>query len=204
MMILSKEATNKDQSLKMQIMLSLDKDDSINSEKILKTKGFSGDRKGGFTIKKPNFPENTLVYCNQGTISTLKAWDYAIYLDCVILRQIIPANNSPPDLDNNVLKENEIILNIPLYNTKTGHFRDVKKWLAFIIIRGDQDEVFFSYGYDEERSKVLYSSFKRPLPSTFQGTAFKKHAKMLIELKQTQETSKLFFSCHPSQTVRSK
>ena len=73
MMILSKEATNKDQSLKMQIMLSLDKDDSINSEKILKTKGFSGDRKGGFTIKKPNFPENTLVYCNQGTISTLKA-----------------------------------------------------------------------------------------------------------------------------------
>ena len=73
MMILSKEATNKDQSLKMQIMVSLDKDDSTNSEKILKTKGFSGDRKGDFTIKKKKFPENTLVYCNQGTISTLKA-----------------------------------------------------------------------------------------------------------------------------------
>ena len=52
---------------------------------------------------------------------------------------------------------------------------------------------FFSYGYDEKRSKVLYSSFKHPLPNIFQGTAFKKHAKMLIEEKQTQETSKLFF-----------
>ena len=32
-------------------------------------------------LKKPNFPENTLVYCNQGTILTLKAGYYAIYLD---------------------------------------------------------------------------------------------------------------------------
>ena len=52
---------------------------------------------------------------------------------------------------------------------------------------------FFSYGYDEKRPKVLYSSFKHPLRNIFQGTAFKKHAKMLIEEKQTQETSKLFF-----------
>ena len=72
-MFLSNEATNKDQSLKMQMMLSLDKDDSTNSEKIWKAKGFFGDQKGDFTIKKPNFPENALVYCNQGTTSTLKA-----------------------------------------------------------------------------------------------------------------------------------
>ena len=38
MMFLSKEATDKDQSLKMQVMLSLDKDDSSNSEKIWKKK----------------------------------------------------------------------------------------------------------------------------------------------------------------------
>ena len=38
MMFLSKEATNKDQSLKMQIMLSLDKDVSPNSEKKLEKK----------------------------------------------------------------------------------------------------------------------------------------------------------------------
>ena len=68
-----------------------------------------------------------MVYCNQGIILTLKAEDYAIYLDYVILGQIIPANNSSPDLDNYVLKENEVILNTPLYNTETGYFRGVKK-----------------------------------------------------------------------------
>ena len=141
-MFSSNEATNKDLSLKMQMILSLDKDDSTNSEKIWKAKGFFGDQKGDSIIKKPNFLENTLAYCNEGTISTLKTGDYAIYLDYAIPGQIIPANNSPPDLDNYVLKENEVILNIRLYNTKTGHFRGVKKWLAFIMIQGDPDEVF--------------------------------------------------------------
>ena len=203
-MFLSKEVTNKDQCLKIQILLSLDKDDSRNSEKVWKAKGFFGDQKGDFTIKNPNFLKNTLVYCNQGTISTLKAGDYAIYQDYMILRQIILANNSPPHLDNYVLKENEVILNIPSYNTETGHFRGVKKWLAIIMIRGEPDAGVFSYGYDEERSKVLYSSFKYPLPNIFQGTTFKNHARMLIEEKQTQETSKLFFSSHLPQTVRRK
>ena len=124
-MLLKKEATNKDQSLKMQMLLSLDKSDSSNSEKMEKN-GFFGDQKFDFTITKPNFPKNTLVYCNQGTVSTLKAGDYAIYLDYVILGQIILASNCP-DLDNYTLKENEVIIYVSLYNTETGHFRDIKK-----------------------------------------------------------------------------
>ena len=51
------------------------------------------------------------------------------------------------------------------------------------MVWGDVDQTFFSYVFDEERSKVFYSSYKHPLLSTFQGTAFKKHAKMLIEEK---------------------
>lgn len=39
-MFLSKEATNKDQSIKIQMMLSLDKSDSSNTEKISKKNGF--------------------------------------------------------------------------------------------------------------------------------------------------------------------
>ena len=66
MMFLSKKATKKDQNLKMQMMLSLDKESSSNSEKMWKKMEFFGDQKGDFTIIKPNFPENTLVYCNQG------------------------------------------------------------------------------------------------------------------------------------------
>ena len=100
MMYLSKEGTNKDQCLKMQLMLSLDKENSaISSEKIWCSNGFFVDQKGDLTIKKANFPENSLVYCNQGTISTLKVGDYGIYLDYVILRQLILASNCP-DLEN--------------------------------------------------------------------------------------------------------
>ena len=80
--------------------------------------------------------------CNQGTVSTLKAGDYAIYLDYVILGQIIFASNWP-DLNNYVLKDNEVIIYIPLYSTETDHFRGIRKWLGFIMVREDRDEVFF-------------------------------------------------------------
>ena len=134
-----------------------------------------------------------MVCCNQGTSSTLKAGDYAIYLDYVVLTQIIPANASPPDIGNYFLRENEVIFNIPLYNTKTGHFRGVKKWLVFIMIRGNLDEVIFSYECNEGKSKTLYASLKHPLPNIFEGTAFKKYAGMLVEEKQNQESPDLFF-----------
>ena len=73
------------------------------------------------------------MFCNQGATSVLKAGDYAVYLDYVIIAQIIPASNCPPDLDNYVFKENEVLIYVPLYNTETGHFRGIKKWLEFII-----------------------------------------------------------------------
>ena len=85
MLYFSKEATNTDPSFKMQMMLSIDREGSpYNSEKIWSSNGFFGDLKRDFTIKKANLPENTLVYCNQGTISTLKVGDYAICFDYVI------------------------------------------------------------------------------------------------------------------------
>ena len=111
----------------MQMMLSLDKTYSTNTEKIWKKKIFFGDQESDFTITKPNFPENTLVYCNQGVILVLKAGNYAVYVNYVIIAQIIPASNCPLDLDNYILKENEVSIYIPLYNTENGHFRGIKK-----------------------------------------------------------------------------
>ena len=205
MIYLTKEATNKDQSLKMQMMFSYDKEDPANySEKIWNSNGFFGNQRGDFTIKNPNLPENTLVYCNQGTISTLKAGDYAISLDYVVLGGLILANNCP-GLDNYKLKENEVIPYVPLYNTKNGYFRGVKKWLAYIMVRGDSDETFSSYGYDQERSKIMYSSFKHPLPNIFQGTLFKKHTKMLISKKNKLKIHRSYFSsCPPLRIAKKK
>lgn len=70
-MYLSKKATNKDQSLKMKLLLSADDKASLDTKLIWKSSGFFGDEKGEFTLNKVNFPGNTLIYAKQGLISTL-------------------------------------------------------------------------------------------------------------------------------------
>ena len=64
MMYLSKEVTNKDQSLKMKLLLLTDDKAALDTELIWKKSGFFGYQKGVFTVNKANFPENTLVYTN--------------------------------------------------------------------------------------------------------------------------------------------
>ena len=86
----------------------------------------------------------------------------------------------PENFENYECKENEVKLCVPLYNVETGEFRGLQKWLAYIIVVGDEDELFLSYGFDEDKSNVLYSSYKQILPNIFQGTSFKKHNTMLL------------------------
>ena len=128
--------------------------------------------------------------------------DYVIYIHYVIFGQLILAKNSP-DLDNYHFKENEVILYVPLYNTENGYFRSVKKWLVYIMIWEDTDDTFLSYSYNKERSKVLYSFCKHPLPNVFPATAFKKRAKMFIEERSGEYFSPLFFFL-PSTTNHKK
>ena len=136
-MFLSKEATKKDESLKMQTMLSLrdDKGDSSSAKKMWKSDGFFGDQKTDLTIIKANFPENTLVYVNNGSIFAVKGGKTAVYLGYVILVQILPVMNSPDNLDNYQYKDNEVLLYVPLYNTQNGLYRGIKKSLAYIVLR---------------------------------------------------------------------
>ena len=136
-MFLSKEATKKNESLKMQTMLSLkdDKGDSSSTEKMWKSNGFFGDQKTNLTIIKANFPENTLVYVNNGSIFAVKGGKTAVYLGYVILVQILPVMNSPDNLDNYQYKDNEVLLYVPLYNTQNGLYRGIKKSLAYIVLR---------------------------------------------------------------------
>ena len=71
------------------------------------------------------------------------------------------------------------------------------------MILGDTDDTFLSYSYDKERSKVLCSIYKHPLPNIFQATAFKKRAKMFIEERSGEDFSPLFFFL-PSSTNHKK
>ena len=94
MMHLSREATSKDKSLKTQLLLSTGDEKKLDTEKIWNTAGFFEDQTADFTINKANFPEYTLVYAKQGNVTPVKG-DLAVYLDYVILGQLIPAGNSP-------------------------------------------------------------------------------------------------------------
>ena len=91
------------------------------TETIWKSNGFFKEQRTDLTIKKPNFPENTLVYINQGSIAPIKR-KQAIYLEFVILGQILPFTNPDPkiNLDNHDFKDNEVLLFVPSYNTETG------------------------------------------------------------------------------------
>ena len=73
--------------------------------------------------------------------------------------------------------------------------------MRYITIRGDPDEQFYSYGFNEEKFKVLCASMKQPLPKISQGTAFKKHVPFLIDAKGSEISSKMFFFL-PSTTDR--
>ena len=117
---LSKEANSKDAQLKIQMVLSFQDDESKGPENIQKENVFFGDQQAELTILKANFPENTLVYINQGTVSLLKGGDKAIYLDFVVVGQIMPAANVDPkiDFDNYEYKANEVMLYVPVYNTQ--------------------------------------------------------------------------------------
>ena len=59
-----------------------------------------------------------------------------------------------------ILKENEVKMVGPKYNPKTGEFLGLYENVGFIVVRGSPEEVFFNYGYDKEKSKVLYAHHK--------------------------------------------
>ena len=180
-------------------MVSIGENKDSNTESIWKKSGFFKDQRIDLTIPKANFPENTLCYINQETVSQVKDGE-AIYLEYVILGQIMPLANPDPsiDLDNYKFKDNECLLYLPLYNTETGLYKGLGKRLGYISLRGDKKETFYSYGYDKERSKLLYCTMKQPLPNIFQCTSFKKHKDFLIQEKLNESNESSLFLFLPS------
>ena len=198
-MLLSTESQSENQKSRSQLMVSIGENKDSNTENIWKKSGFFKDQRIDLTIPKANFPENTLCYVNQGTVSQVKDGE-AIYLEYVILGQIMPLANPDPsiDLDNYEFKDNECLLYVPLYNTETGLFKGLGKKLGYISLRGDKKETFYSYGYDKERSKLLYCTLKQPLPNIFQCTSFKKHKDFLIQEKLNESNESSLFLFLPS------
>ena len=191
---MEKEVSEVDRNLKMKMYFSegssLKKLSNINN--LWKKEGFFGVRGNDLNLSKTDFPENTLFYINQGTSSTVKSGEQAIYITNVLLAQILPYANSP-DIETYKLKDDEVLLTCPVYDKDTATFRGIETRVALIMVRGDDNELFLSYGYDPDKSKQLYSSFKKEIPNVFDSTSFKKFNEFLLSTDKGDFSNLFYF-----------
>ena len=192
MLFLSKEMTDKDKSMKTQLMLKSEPQNKLSGEQIWKKNGFFKDVRAQLSLEKVNIPENCLIYINQGFLSTVKNGEIAMYLDNFIIGQLIIAANQPKDIEGYVCASNEVKLLSPVYELESGQFKGIRKQMAFIVLRGDSDETFLSYGFDKTRSKTLFSYSKQQIPNAFVSVAFKKHFEQIMSGNR-DESSTLFY-----------
>ena len=189
-----------DKNLKMKLLFAGDTSINKSNEALWPKDGYFKEQRSDLNLKKVNFPENTLIYINQARISTVKAGEQAIYTTNVILAQILPYANVPDNIEKYQLKEDEVFLICPVYDRNTSKFEGTEIRVGLIIVRGDENELFLSYGFDSDKSSQLYSSFKQELPNVFTSTAFKKFHDFLLSTDKG-EFSTLFFYL-PSTTDR--
>ena len=64
-------------------------------------------------------------------------------------------------MDEYGCKPNKVKLITAPDNVDSGKFLGPQKRLAFVMVRGDQDEAYFSYGFDKAKSTKLYSTSKK-------------------------------------------
>ena len=207
-LLMTKEATDKDRSLKAQTLLSTSVNNNtpekISGEQVWKKTRLFFWRKSRLNIEKWNFLENTLCYINQGYISTV-TWvggELAMYTHIHILGQLVVTANQPRNLDQYTPAKNEIKpCRLPVWQS-TGEFQDMAMELSYIIFWGDVEEFFLSYVYSEKKSLVLYLVAKEKIPNAFILTSFKKHFhEIMNERWHNKEFYDVFFYL-PSTTDR--
>ena len=180
--------------MKTQLLIrSNTSNEKLSGEKVWKENGFFKDIRPELNLEKVNMPENTLYYVNQAFLSTVKNSEIAMYIQNFILGQLIFAANQPKDISEYVCQANEVKLLSCVYDLETGDFKGIRLMLAYIVLRGDQEEIFFSYGYDKNKSKILYSYSKQQIPDAFISTAFKKHFNEIMNEKRDENSSTLFY-----------
>ena len=199
MLLMSKEVTDKGRSMKTQLLMSSPSksEDKISGVKVWQENGFFKEVKPEMNIEKFNIPENTLFYVNQGFVSTVKNGELAMYVHNFVIGQLIIAANQPKEINEYSSNENEVELLSCVYDLETGDFKGLRLMLAYIVLRGDDDEVFFSYGYDKSKSKVLYSFAKQQIPDTFISTSSKKHFHGVMNEKKDEKYYRMFYYLPP-------
>ena len=159
------------EKLKFQLTKNMKKK---RSETVWQNYRYFGFQACEFAIEKANLPENTIFYINQGYLS-YKDGKKIYYTDIFIIGQIVPLLYQPKNIDDYVLKEDEVKILTPKYNPSTGKFLGLEYCIAFLTVQNDPQEQFFDYGYTKDNSKILFSVQKMKIPNSFKTTMFNKH-----------------------------
>ena len=173
------------------LKLKLSLQNLLTSRVLLPLESVFGEQTDNFNLKKVNYPESAILYVNQAYL-TIKNYKKIYYADFQIIGQIIEALNPPEDVANYVCKEREVKFVRPRYNPTTGEFFNLYEQIGFLIVRGDEDEHFLNYGFDENKSKLLYSFYKRRIPNSFGGTLFTQHHIMFESGELNTDFSKVY------------
>ena len=205
MLLLSKKLTDKDRSMKTQLFIrsSASDDEKLSDEKVWKNNGLFKYIRPELNLEKVNIPENCLFYINQSFLLTVKNGDIAMYNQNFIIGQLIFAANQPKEIETYQCLPHEVKLLSCVYDLETGEFKGIREQLAYIVLRGDEHEIFFSYGFGKNKSKILYLFSKQQIPDAFISTSFKKHFNEIMNGKRNEESSSLFFFL-PSVSDRKK
>ena len=106
---------------------------------------------------------------------------------------MILAANQPKNIDEYICEPTEVKLLSCVCDLETGEFKGIRTMLAYIVLRGEEDEIFFSYGYEKSKSKIWYSYSKQQIPDAFVSTSFKKHFNEIMNEKRDENSSSLFY-----------
>ena len=101
---------------------------------------------------------------NPGYLSTVKNGEVAINNQNFITDQLVVTPNQPKNIDEYDYKKDKVKSIRCTYNKSTGQFNGLTLQLAYIVLRGDTEESFFSYSVNEEKSSVLNSVAKQRIP----------------------------------------
>ena len=134
---------------------------------------------------------------------TVKKNKKIFYCDYFILGQIVESSNPLEKLSSYTLKDNEVRIIRPKYDTSTGQFKGLYKTIGFLVVRGAPDEIFFHYGYDSNKSKIIYSHYRRKISSSFSGNIFNLHQSIIENGEVENNYSNLYYFL-PSITDRSE
>ena len=194
---MSKAITENDKNVSTKIVVATFENEigseEVSAERVWRQYGFFDSRKSNYSMEKVNYSENTILYLNQAYLTVKKNQKKIYYCDFFVLGQIVEAANPPEDISTYVLKANEVKIIRPKYNGETGEFLGLYETVGFMVVRGSPDEVFFNYGYGKDKSKVLYSHYRRKISDSISGTIFNRHRAMIETGEIDSEFSNIYF-----------